>query len=102
VADSEEQVRERNAKVPHRIEFGEYGFLKFQEGPRHEVGHNGLYIEEDVLPAIIQHLKNLNSVLPSRETSLAITKIEECRMWLTERRLARERQAVLGTYKAHA
>jgi hypothetical protein len=98
---SEEAVRKLNAQTPHRLDFGEYGFLKFQEGPRHEVGHNGLYIEEDVLPVLIQHLKNLNAVLPSRETSLAITNLEQCKMWLRERREQREAQKVLGTYKPH-
>jgi len=98
---TENEVREKNAKVAHRLDFGEYGFLKFQEGPRNEVGHNGLFIAEDVLPVLVQHLKNLNGVLPSRETSLVITKIEECQMWLIARRDAREKQAVLGTYKPH-
>jgi len=65
---TENEVREKNAKVAHRLDFGEYGFLKFQEGPRNEVGHNGLFIAEDVLPVLVQHLKNLNGVLPSRET----------------------------------
>lgn len=97
----EKDVREKNATVPHRLDFGEYGFLKFQEGPRAEVGINGLFIEEDVMPVLIEHLKNLNGVLPSRETSLAITKLEECAMWLGERRRNRERQGVLGTYKPH-
>jgi len=97
----EEQVRRINEETPHRLEFGEYGFLQFQKGPRNEVGHNGLYIEEDVMPILIQHLKNLNKVLPSRETSLAITKLEECAMWLGERRRNRERQGVLGTYRSH-
>lgn len=99
---TEQEVREKNAKVAHRLEFGEHGFLKFQEGPRNEVGVNGLFIAEDVLPALVQHLKNLNSVLPSRETSLAITKLEECQMWLIARRNTREGQSVLGTYKPHA
>jgi hypothetical protein len=102
----EEIAREKNAKVEHRLEFGEYGFLQFQEGPRKEVGINGLFIADDkepsVIPALIQHLKNLNSVLPSRETSLAITKLEECNMWLLERKRAREASGTLGTYKPHA
>src|ERR1019366_1518639 len=97
----EDQVRKVNEEVPHRLEFGEYGFLQFQKGPRNEVGVNGLFIEEDVMPVLIQHLKNLNSVLSSRETSLAITKLEECKMWLGERRRNREAQGVLGTYKPH-
>ena len=98
---NDKDIRERNAAVPHRLDFGEHGFLKFQEGPRHEVGINGLFIEKDVLPALIQHLKNLGGVLPCRETSLAITKLEECRMWLDERQRNREAQGVMGTYQAH-
>lgn len=99
--NSEKEVRERNAEVSHRLDFGTYGFLKFQEGPRNEVGVNGLFIAEDVIPVLIQHLSNLQQVLPSRETALAITKLQECNMWLLERRRAREAQGVLGTYKAH-
>lgn len=101
MSSKEEQVRKINEEVPHRLEFGEYGFLQFQKGPRNEVGVNGLFIAEDVMPVLIQHLKNLNGVLSSRETSLAITKLEECNMWLLERRRNREAQQVLGTYKPH-
>lgn len=97
----EEQIRRINEEVSHRIEFGEYGFLNFQKGPRNEVGVNGLFIAEDVMPKLVEHLKSLNKVLPSRETSLAITKLEECTMWLLERRRQRETQSVLGTYKPH-
>lgn len=101
MAQSEQEVREVNEQIPHRLDWGEYGFLQFQKGPRNEVGVNGLFIEEDVMPVLVQHLKNLNKVLPSRETSLAITRLEECKMWLGERRRQREEQGVLGTYKAH-
>jgi hypothetical protein len=99
---SEEQVREANEVIPHRLDFGEYGFLQFQKGPRNEVGINGLFIETDVLPALVTHLENLNKVLPSRETSLAITKLQECVMWLNERQRVRSAQNVLGTYKPHS
>ena len=99
--EQEQQIRRINEEVQHRLDFGEYGFLQFQKGPRHEVGVNGLFIAEDVMPVLVQHLKNLNKVLPSRETSLAITKLEECNMWLLERRRQRETQSVLGTYKPH-
>lgn len=98
-------VRAANEQMPHRIDFGDYGFLKFQEGPRNEVGINGLFladdVEQSVIPALIQHLKNLEQVLPSRETALAITKLQECNMWLLERKRNRQTQGVLGTYKAH-
>ena len=102
---TENETREKNAAIPHRLDFGEHGFLKFQEGPRAEVGINGLLLADDkepsVIPTLIQHLKGLNSVLPSRETSLAITKLEECNMWLLERKRMREAAGVLGTYKSH-
>ena len=98
---SEEEVRAANAATPHRLDFGEYGFLQFQKGPRHEVGINGLFIEEDVLPVLVQHMQNLNAILPSRETSLAITKLQEAVMWLNERHRIRTAQGVMGTYKPH-
>ncbi len=40
---------------------------------------------EEVLTALIDRLQYLNSSLPSRETSLAITKCEEALMWLNLR-----------------
>lgn len=98
---TEEAVRARNEVTPHRLDFGEFGFLQFQKGPRREVGVNGLFIEEDVLPALITHMQNLNGILPSRETSLAITKLQECQMWLAERHRVRTVQGVMGTYKPH-
>ena len=102
---SEQEVREKNSHVSHRLDFGEHGFLKFQEGPYAEVGVNGLFlvddVEDSVISALIQYLKNLAAVLPSRETSLAITKLEECNMWLLERKRARHAQGVLGTYHPH-
>lgn len=102
---TENEVRAKNAGVEHRIDFGEYGFLKFQEGPRNEVGTNGLFLADDVersvIPALIAHLNNLQAVLPSRETAIAITKLQECNMWLLERKRNRQAAGVLGTYKAH-
>lgn len=97
----ESQVRAKNEATPHRLDFGDFGFLQFQKGPRHEVGINGLFIEEDVLPALILHMQNLNAILPSRETSLAITKLQECQMWLIERHRLRTAQGVMETYKPH-
>jgi hypothetical protein len=102
---TESETRAKNAQVEHRLSFGEYGFLKFQEGPRNEVGINGMFLADDeeisLMPVLIQHVKNLQAVLPSRETALAITKLEEANMWLLERKRNRKAQGVLGTYKEH-
>jgi hypothetical protein len=113
------EVRQKNAAIPHIIEFGafvepedskedwiwatqQWGFLKFQEGPSDEVGRNGLFIAEDLFPKLIEHLNNLNAVLPSRETALAITKLEESMFWLLERKRKREAVGIrCGTYHPH-
>lgn len=98
----EDDARERNDQVSHRLEFGEYGFIQFQKGPRPEVGLNGLLLAEDVLPRLLDHLKALNLVLPCRENSLAVTKLEECIMWLEKRHANRVKQGVFDTFKPHS
>jgi len=35
-----------------------------------------------ILPAVIERLRTLNRENPARELSLAITKAEECLLWL--------------------
>lgn len=78
------------------------GEIFIQFGHPQDVGRNGAFIPE-VLTAIIDHLKVYQEPghpLASRETALAITKLEESRMWLEERRRDRERRQVLWTDKA--
>jgi hypothetical protein len=98
---SEAEVKARNEAVPHRLDFGEYGFLQFQQGPREVVGVNGLFIEENVLPALVTHLQNLQWVLPSLETEQAIQSLRDCIGHLNERHRLRTEQKVMGTYKEH-
>jgi len=115
-----EETRLKSDALSHVIEFGgyvmndeagiynreplwvsqQYGFIKFQKGPISE-GVNGVRIAEDVIPALIKHLQDLNAVLPSRETSLAITKMEEANMWLLERKRQRLLAGALDTYRSH-
>jgi len=40
-------------------------------------------------------------MVPSRESSIAITKLEEARMWMEERTRNRVKAGVQGTYKKH-
>lgn len=58
--------------------------LSFQQGTVPEVGHNGT-TNEAVLAVVIHRLKFLNGKFPCRENALAITKLEEAKMWLDER-----------------
>jgi hypothetical protein len=55
---------------------------------------------ENVLSMLIEHLGHLNQgKLRNRHTSVAITKLEEARMWIEERKRDREARGVISTYK---
>ena len=53
---------------------------------------------EEVLEVLINRLQVLSAKLPSRETSIAITKLEEALMWLNKRTNDRLKRGVEGTY----
>jgi hypothetical protein len=55
---------------------------------------------EEVLTVLIDRLKYLGDRLPSRETSIAITKCEEALLWLKKRTEDRKARGVEGTSKA--
>ena len=55
---------------------------------------------EEVIDMLIDRLNILNRKLPCRENSLAITKLEEARMWLYKRTQEREERGVEGTHQA--
>lgn len=52
---------------------------------------------EEVLKALIDRCKTLNARVPSREGSLAITKLQEALFWFEERTRERMARAVEGT-----
>ena len=62
------------------------------------VGRNGFQPQE-LLELVAERLRGLNAVVPSRETSLAITKIEEAILWLDERTRDRIARGVEGTHE---
>ena len=59
-------------------------------------------LHEHLLSAMIHDLKYKQSLVPSRETAIVITKLEEARMWMEERQKAREAEGVAGTYQKHS
>lgn len=75
----------------------EYIDITFQNGPVGTNGINGCQVE-DVIAVCIDRLKSLN-VPPynTRETSLAITALEEADNWLQRRTRDRIRRGVEGT-----
>lgn len=59
----------------------------------------GVFVES-LLEVCLTHLQSVNqSHLASRETSLAITKIEEALFWQGKRAEDRKRRGVQGTYQ---
>lgn len=56
-------------------------------------------LHETLLSMMISDLKFKNSLVPSRESSVAITKLQEALHWMEERQRERETRNVEGTYK---
>jgi hypothetical protein len=55
---------------------------------------------EELLAVLIDRLRFLSAKLPSRETSIATTKLEEALMWLEKRTRDRQARGVEGTRSA--
>lgn len=71
--------------------------INFQEGPVKENGVNGV-MNEDLIAMVISRLEHFqNSDYRCRENAVAITKLEECLMWLRKRTADRESRGVEGT-----
>lgn len=76
--------------------------LKFVRGSKlkeEDVEKREGILHETLLSAIIEDLKFKNSIVPSRETSVVITKLQEGLMWMEERQKQRELKGIVGTYK---
>ena len=56
-------------------------------------------LHEHLLAVMIHDLKYKNSLVPSRESSIVITKLEEALQWLRARQIDRAKRQVIGTYK---
>ena len=74
--------------------------IQFQHGTIPENGINGV-TNEAVLALLAMRIRALNQKFPCRENSIAITKIEEARLWLQERTRVREEQGVEGKNENH-
>jgi hypothetical protein len=73
-------------------------YLQFQRGPFDAPGSTPGTLGAAVIAALIDHYQGFQAgPLASRETALAITKLQEALFWLRERADERARRAVLGT-----
>ena len=76
--------------------------LNFVRGSKlmdEEVARREGTLHEHLLACMIHDLKYKNSLVPSREGSIVITKLQEALQWLRERQIDRAKREVLGTYK---
>lgn len=98
----------------------DWGTITWQHGPIQEVGRNGILFEELLEFVLIPRLEGFNrdripnpdpgvdapDTIPNpfrnRETSLAITHLEEALNWLKRRTEKRRRQGVEGTFQPHS
>lgn len=70
--------------------------IYWQHGTVPEAGVNGFQPEE-LLELVAERLRDLVGTVPSRETSLAITNVEQAILWLEERTRDRRVRGVEGT-----
>lgn len=56
-------------------------------------------LHEHLLSMMIHDLRFKNNLVPSRETSIVITKLQEAQQWLLQRQIDRKSREVEGTYK---
>lgn len=76
--------------------------IKWQCGPLQEVGVNGGSIE-DVIDVLVERLEGFQKgSFKCRENALAITKLEEAKLWLLYRTFKRQAQGVEGRNLPHA
>jgi len=74
--------------------------LSFQDGPIKEVGTNGI-THEALLTVLIDRIQHFQrGEWSCRENALALTKLDEARLWLLERTRERDGRGVEGTHRA--
>lgn len=73
--------------------------ILFQNGPIPEKGTNGI-TQEALLEIVIDRLRSFQSgPFSSRENAIALTKIEEAKMWLQQRTRNRIERGVEGRHQ---
>jgi len=90
-------------KISHDgIEDGEGITLNFCKGDKIDIAkfrQEGVFTET-LIQVVKQYLESVNvGEMATRETSMAITKLDECLMWINKRSEDRKLREVQGTYK---
>lgn len=84
------------------IEDGKGAVINFCKGDKSnpEIFRQEGFFTETLIQVAKEYLESVNKgELATRETAMAITKLDETLMWLDKRRQDRELRGVLSTYK---
>ena len=85
------------AKGQDDVPVGEFGHVKFQNGPVREAGVNGCH-QEDLLAIVIDWLQHFQAGnYACRENAIALTHCEDALRWLRHRTNARIERGIEGT-----
>ena len=72
--------------------------IQFQKGPRYEPGSVVGVCDQDLLEIVRDRLRGFtNGDMPTRETAIALTHVENALLWLNKRIEDRITRGVLGT-----
>ena len=74
-------------------------FVRGSKDSEDDIQTNQGTLHEHLLAMMIHDLKYKNDLVPSREGSPVITKLEEALGWLRQRQIDRTKRNVVGTYK---
>ena len=92
-------VTDASESLDSSIGASTYATVNFQKGPVKENGVNGCH-NEDLIAIVIDRLEHLNQgQFACRESSIAITKLEEALLWLNKRTQDRVKRGVEGTHQ---
>lgn len=85
------------------IEDGDGFIINFCKGDKSnpEVFRQEGFFSETLIKVVKTYLETVNAhPMSTRETSMAITKLDEALMWIDKRSADRKRREVQGTYKS--
>lgn len=87
-------------QIPFGEDMGIATHIRFQCGPRKELGSEHGLLDEDLLEIVRDRMRCFQSgEFATRENACALTHIEEALMWLNKRKEDRAERGVLGTYQ---
>lgn len=84
------------------VETGDAQVIRFVRGSKlkdEEVEKREGTLHDNLIAVLIYDLQFKNNLVPSRETGLVITKLQEALGWIRQRQVDRISREVVGTYQ---